>query len=221
MIRATRVPRPSRPVLLTILVTALLAFPMGIVLASHQFSDVPNSNPFHADVDALVDSGVTAGCGGGKYCPNNSVTRGQMAVFLNKLGALGAGTLTNVDALSVNGIVPEFANTTLTVSASEASHCEVRTNATGASDFVAFVQLISPATPSAIDNYAYWVTYDGVDPDEFNVCVSTVSGGNLPTGQYVVQIGTLEFIGQQLFSSTSGARKAERVAAKVREAHEK
>jgi hypothetical protein len=104
VIRATRVPRPSRPVLLTILVTALLAFPMGIVLASHQFSDVPNSNPFHADIDALVDSGVTAGCGGGKYCPKAAVTREQMAAFLNRLGALAPGKTPVVNATKVDGI---------------------------------------------------------------------------------------------------------------------
>ena len=104
MIRAPRVPRPSRPVLLTILVTALLAFPMGIVLASHQFTDVPNSNPFHADIDALVDSGVTAGCGGGKYCPKANVTREQMAAFLNRLGALAPGKTPVVNADRVDGI---------------------------------------------------------------------------------------------------------------------
>lgn len=36
---------------------------------------------------ALNAAGITAGCGGGNYCPNNPVTRGQMAVFLAK--ALG------------------------------------------------------------------------------------------------------------------------------------
>lgn len=104
MIRAPRVPRPSRPVLLTILVTAVLAFPMGIVLASHQFGDVPNSNPFHADIDALVDSGVTAGCGGGNYCPKSAVTREQMAAFLNRLGALAPGKTPVVNATKVDGI---------------------------------------------------------------------------------------------------------------------
>jgi hypothetical protein len=51
------------------------------------FSDVPVGNPFHRFVEALVDSGVTGGCGGGMYCPNGVVTRGQMAVFLSS--ALG------------------------------------------------------------------------------------------------------------------------------------
>ena len=46
------------------------------------FSDVPVSNPFFPFVEALVASGVTGGCGGGNYCPDAPVTRGQMAVFL-------------------------------------------------------------------------------------------------------------------------------------------
>jgi len=47
------------------------------------FSDVPCSNPFAPWVEELVKRGITAGCGGGLYCPNNPVTRGQMAVFLS------------------------------------------------------------------------------------------------------------------------------------------
>ena len=51
------------------------------------FNDVPASHPFFQFIEALVASGITAGCGGGRYCPDNPVTRGQMAVFLAK--ALG------------------------------------------------------------------------------------------------------------------------------------
>ncbi len=51
------------------------------------FADVPTSHPFFQFVEALAASGVTAGCGGGNYCPNDPLTRGQMAVFLAK--ALG------------------------------------------------------------------------------------------------------------------------------------
>ena len=35
-------------------------------------------------INWLVFEGITAGCGGGMYCPANSNTRGQMAVFLVK-----------------------------------------------------------------------------------------------------------------------------------------
>ncbi len=46
------------------------------------FSDVPCSSGFARWIDELAKRGVTAGCGGGNYCPSNPVTRGQMAVFL-------------------------------------------------------------------------------------------------------------------------------------------
>ncbi len=51
------------------------------------FNDVPTSHPFFQFVEALAAAGITGGCGGGNYCPDNPVTRGQMAVFLSK--ALG------------------------------------------------------------------------------------------------------------------------------------
>lgn len=46
------------------------------------FSDVPGGLPFHAFVEKLVRNSITAGCGGGNYCPGNPATRAQMAVFL-------------------------------------------------------------------------------------------------------------------------------------------
>lgn len=51
------------------------------------FTDVPTSHPFFPFVEALVKSGVTGGCGSGNFCPDQPLTRGQMAVFLAK--ALG------------------------------------------------------------------------------------------------------------------------------------
>lgn len=51
------------------------------------FGDVPTSHGFFQFVEALAGSGITAGCGSGKYCPDLPLTRGQMAVFLSK--ALG------------------------------------------------------------------------------------------------------------------------------------
>jgi hypothetical protein len=55
--------------------------------ATASFGDVPTSHPLFQFVEALVASGITAGCGGGNYCPDDALTRGQMAVFLSK--ALG------------------------------------------------------------------------------------------------------------------------------------
>jgi S-layer homology domain len=51
------------------------------------FTDVPTGHPFFQFIEALKASGITGGCGADTYCPDNPVTRGQMAVFLSK--ALG------------------------------------------------------------------------------------------------------------------------------------
>lgn len=91
-----------RAAIVTFIAVLALALPVG-VLASHQFADVPNSNIYHNDVDALVDAGVTGGCGGGNYCPTRSVTRGEMAAFMNRLGALGPGKTPVVNATTVDG----------------------------------------------------------------------------------------------------------------------
>ncbi len=48
------------------------------------FPDVPVGNPFARWIEELARQGVTGGCGGGLYCPENPVTRQQMAVFLLK-----------------------------------------------------------------------------------------------------------------------------------------
>ena len=76
--------RPRRRVGLIVgLVIALLAAP-AIVLASHDFTDVPNTNPFHTQISRLVESGITTGCTATTFCPKNNVTREQMAGFLSR-----------------------------------------------------------------------------------------------------------------------------------------
>jgi hypothetical protein len=51
------------------------------------FADVPVGAFGFQHVEALAASGITGGCGGGNFCPNEPLTRVQMAVFLAK--ALG------------------------------------------------------------------------------------------------------------------------------------
>jgi hypothetical protein len=46
------------------------------------FTDVPTSYWAAAWIKQLVAEGITSGCGSGIYCPESSVTRAQMAVFL-------------------------------------------------------------------------------------------------------------------------------------------
>jgi hypothetical protein len=48
------------------------------------FPDVPCSLVFAPWIEALAAEGISTGCGGGLFCPDNLVTRRQMAIFLLK-----------------------------------------------------------------------------------------------------------------------------------------
>jgi hypothetical protein len=48
------------------------------------FDDVAPSSIFYPYIENLFHNGITAGCGNGNYCPDDSIRRDQMAVFLLK-----------------------------------------------------------------------------------------------------------------------------------------
>jgi hypothetical protein len=51
------------------------------------FRDDDNS-PFESDIERLAAAGITSGCGPQRFCPDDPVTRGQMAAFLSRALAL-------------------------------------------------------------------------------------------------------------------------------------
>ena len=55
--------------------------------ATPSFTDVPTDDGAYQYVEALKASGITVGCGASTFCPDATLTRRQMAVFLSK--ALG------------------------------------------------------------------------------------------------------------------------------------
>ncbi|MEO6350327.1 MAG: S-layer homology domain-containing protein [Candidatus Limnocylindrales bacterium] len=88
--------RPAqRSVVLTI--ALLLLVVPGVALASHQFLDVPNSNPFHDDIGAIAEAGITTGFGDGNYHPSDPVTRQAMAAFMHR----GFGRVALADGAAV------------------------------------------------------------------------------------------------------------------------
>jgi hypothetical protein len=50
------------------------------------FADVDVTNPFCPNVDWVKNRKITLGCTAGAYCPDEYVTRLQMAAFMNRLG---------------------------------------------------------------------------------------------------------------------------------------
>lgn len=77
-----------------------------VARATHDFPDVPDGAFYHDDVTWIKDRNVTLGCGGGNYCPNDFVTRGQMAAFLHRMGTGGsprAFAFINTDGTKASG----------------------------------------------------------------------------------------------------------------------
>ena len=52
--------------------------------AAGTFSDVPSSNPDAPYIEEVARMKITLGTGNGQYSPNDIVTRGQMATFLQR-----------------------------------------------------------------------------------------------------------------------------------------
>ncbi len=61
-----------------------LVYPLPLVGDSTGFNDVPTDHWAAAWIKQLASEGITSGCGNGNYCPDDPVTRAQMAVFLLK-----------------------------------------------------------------------------------------------------------------------------------------
>ena len=80
---------PASPVLRQQMAVLLLRTLLGTgytppACTDETFTDVPCSSNFAPWIYDLVARGITAGCGGGLYCPTLSASRGQMATFITK-----------------------------------------------------------------------------------------------------------------------------------------
>lgn len=75
--------RPHNPVargeMAVLLMRALGQSPLSF---QGSFIDVPDGQFFTGAVERIHQLGITAGCGGGRYCPYDQVLRDQMATFL-------------------------------------------------------------------------------------------------------------------------------------------
>lgn len=63
------------------------------------FADVAPTDIFCSDTEWMRNRGISTGCGGLSYCPDHFVTRGQMALFMQRLGTALAPVATRTEAL--------------------------------------------------------------------------------------------------------------------------
>ncbi len=72
-----------------LIVVAAMIAPVAVLAAGGSFTD-DDTSIFEADIEWLQGAGVTAGCNppaNDHFCPDDPVTRGQMAAFMRRLSA--------------------------------------------------------------------------------------------------------------------------------------
>lgn len=65
-----------------LLVAPRLTTPGGPIITDSFIDD--DDSPHEADIEILYAQGVTLGCGPSIYCPNDAMTRGQIALFISR-----------------------------------------------------------------------------------------------------------------------------------------
>jgi hypothetical protein len=79
-----------------VLLAMVLALPT-MVAANDVFTDVPTSSSFHNVINIVKNAGFTSGCTPTTYCPNDPVSRAQMAAFLvRSAGRMDYQTITDL-----------------------------------------------------------------------------------------------------------------------------
>ena len=89
------------------------------------FTDIGSSS-FYADILWLYDSGITSGCSDERFCPDDPVTRGQMAAFLDRalhLPSTATDYFTDDDGTTFEGNINRLAASGITKGCSPTLFC--------------------------------------------------------------------------------------------------
>ena len=198
-----------RPLAVLAVTVALLAIPASYVWGSHLFPDVSSSAFYHDSVSAIFNAGVSSGFPDGTYKPNSAVTRGQMAVFLDKLGGLSLGPGGQphpvVDALSVQGTQSYRFFQNVSFTNADPTECSPDiTVGPKAANFGSYsLTLRLYQTPAGVNPEGVNVQIRDVDdpaPDDYQICFARIDGNPLPDGTYRLFGTQMVFNGQLKFA---------------------
>jgi hypothetical protein len=96
--------RTTWPVIATVTVVVLIG---GVAAAANPFVDIAG-NSHEANIDAIYNAGITSGCDATHYCPNNNVTRAQMATFIARAAGLSSGTAKNMPVANARTAIQTY-----------------------------------------------------------------------------------------------------------------
>ena len=150
--------------------------PGNIIARCSNFTDMDLGDPFCPNVEWLRNRAITLGCTMTQYCPNDPVTRLQMAAFMNRLG----NALEPVFAHAAQTAVHAAANSNGIVCQTEAVDTEgfPRVASLSASTFHHTAPTsvrVSTKVIFSIDAGATWTDLSGTPTFAGNVAGSTAS----------------------------------------------
>jgi hypothetical protein len=159
-------------------------------VAGVPFADVTCSTFYDAWIEQFAADGITAGCGNGDYCPNENVTRAQMAVFIEAAmrgtgnwtpGDLGTGST----GLGANSLPYSGAGQDNTGLGGQSLH----SNTTGVDNtgvgYDSLVLNTTGQTNTAIGEESLWQNTQG----SYNTALGSSSLYSNTTGTYNTAIG--------------------------------
>ena len=101
---------------MAVFIEGVLGVTTAPACAGNVFTDVTAASvgaPFCGFIEDFAARGITGGCAAGLFCPNNPVTRGQMAVFMEAAlnatpAATCVGTFSDANAAAVGDLFCRF-----------------------------------------------------------------------------------------------------------------
>lgn len=163
----------TRAQLATILFRALHLEPYDAI--DPDFTDVPKDFPVYKEIESIYLVGITSGCTNTTFCPNNPVTREQLAIFLGR-------AFNNIEITS-GGFNPR--KVTFSVADGQTGNYDIYLSPTGKVGKVAGKAVL--ATGAAVANATVVVSLEPSISENY----STVTGfdgsfliPNVPEGSY-------------------------------------
>ncbi len=98
-----RLPRRLVRLVVVVAVTTAVVAP-ATALAFHLFDDVPDGSTHAEGIEYVADRGITLGCDDNSYCPEDPLTRAQMATFLYRSSGNDPATDPSVNADLLDGL---------------------------------------------------------------------------------------------------------------------
>jgi hypothetical protein len=208
---------PLWVLVICVVVVGLLSPVVALAAAGPTFSDVPESHPFHDEIEWMAKVGITDGYPDGTYRPNRNVTRAEMSAFMKRLNdfqndldwavaeeAISTNSTTFVDipGATTTVVVPAGASATVTAQLTAVSQVSGVGNGHGAIRFMIarnsgiFVEM--PPAGIANNNFDSLGGNDGLESHAIQRAVERQPGTYTVKAQYAVSQSQMHFAVRQV-----------------------